>query len=106
MTEHFILELAETRVHYSDPEFWEPDEYRSDTTEYQVSTRKLEEWVKDHEFEYGYIQNIIEACMKGAWHHASRKYSFGDTPDWWGDLKPDANCTDPVKCLAYEVVVS
>jgi hypothetical protein len=109
MTEHFILELVETRIRYSDPSIYAFDEYRSETTTYRVSTRKLAAWLEDHEFEYGYVKSIVEACLKGervGYGYASRKYSFGDTPDWWDDLIPDEDCQDPIKTLEYDVTES
>jgi hypothetical protein len=109
MTEHFILEIKETRISCSDPEWYDPEQYRSESTIYRISTRKLDAWLETHEFEYGYVSRIVERARAGGkygYGDASRKYSFGDTPSWWRDLIPDNDCTDPVRPFEYDVVVS
>lgn len=107
--EHFILEITESRIHHSDPTYWEPHEYQCDITTFRISTRKLEKWLEDHEYEYRYVKSIVEACMKNEglrYGHASPKYSFGDTPDWWDELVPDEDCQDPIKYFDYDVICS
>jgi hypothetical protein len=109
MDQHFILIITESRILHSDPEYWEPEEYRCDITEYRISTRKLGSWLEQHKFEYGYVKSIVEAALEGKpllYGYASRKYSFGDTPDWWNGLRPDEDCIDPEKHFSYEVICS
>jgi hypothetical protein len=109
MAEHFILEIMECRISCSDPEWYDAYQYTEERTTYRISTRKLEAWLPDNEFAYGYVKAIVEACLRGitlGYGYASRKYSFGDTPSWWDGLIPDEDCNDPVKTLEYEITLS
>lgn len=95
----YILEITEERTLVDDEG---QDRVSSET--YRVSTKKLEQWVTTHEFEYAYIRRLIKDCLAGIkLTDASRKYSFGDTPDWWEGLEPDADCTDPVKRMEVNI---
>jgi hypothetical protein len=107
--EHFVLNFYETRVFCSAAEY-DPMDYREEYHTFQVSTRKLETWIKTHEHEYNYVKAIIEAGLNATkvGINASPKYSFGDTPDWWVELQPDGPemLTDTIKNVKYLVVCS
>lgn len=94
---NLILIFEETRI-----EGYGTEWSREETTEYYVSTRKIEQFI-EHGYGYDYVKHIIEHALKGTPLRASRKYSFGDTPDWWEELKPDVGCKDPIKRIEYEV---
>lgn len=69
-----------------------------------VNTRKLEAWVKDHGYEYGYVRQLIESALGGSRNtSSSRKYSFSDQEDWYASLAPDADCTDPVHIVYVDL---
>lgn len=39
-----------------------------------------------------YVGHIIERALEGSFETStSRKYSFGDTDDWWDGLKPETS---------------
>lgn len=94
---NLVLIFEEVRIYNQGTEY-----YREETNEYQVSTRKLAAF-KEDSCGYDYVEHIVEAALAGKHIQASRKYSFGDTPDWWEALKPDANCKDPIKRFEYEI---
>lgn len=88
--------------------YYSDDDYVPDFSgEYFFDTRRLvedpEKWV-----DLGcvrYVSNIIGYAMAGAKDcTASRKYSFGDTPDWWGDFAPES--TDGRKIIQIDVSVN
>jgi hypothetical protein len=97
---NLILIFVETRIFNEGTEF-----YREETAEYQVSTRKLAAFIEDSSG-YDYVKHIIEHALHGTPLRASRKYSFGDTPDWWEELKPTIGCKDPIKRFEYEIYCS
>lgn len=72
---------------------------------YEVDAEHLEAFKTNYEYEYRYISTIIEAIEKtiADGHYngtenkpcftksGSRKYSFGDTPEWFTALTPPEN---------------
>lgn len=99
ITEHKIFRFTEFYMSLCDGET-----SQSGQGVYLVSTRKLEEFVTGHDFEYDYIEDLIEAAIKGSTEIAtSNKYCFGDYPEWYTPLEPDRDCADPV--IEIEVTV-
>lgn len=94
---NLILIFEEVRIYNEGTEY-----YREETFEFKVSTRKLAAFEQDSGG-YDYVKHIVDAALAGTPIHASKKYSFSDTPDWWEGLKPDANCKDPIKRFEYEI---
>jgi len=104
--DHKIFHFHETVVMSADES--DPQDYDRviSTHELQVSTRKLEAWIAENEGEYRYVQRLIEEALAGKTDlTASRKYSFGDTPDWFTGLAPDVDCKDPVVQVDIEIRV-
>lgn len=98
----FILVFNESTYIGPDEEFYAKGTYR-------ISTRKLGPWREasaGNDFAYGYVEDLVDACLAGKTNNirTGRKYSFGDTPEWWDALEPDADCVDPVKTLDYDVI--
>jgi hypothetical protein len=103
--EHKILaEMAEAKgwpiitIHEHTNMSYYPDEgYCPDFSgEYEFDTKKLiEDPNKWRDFgSLSYVSFILEAALAGHKETtASRKYSFGDTPDWWVDYEPGADDT-------------
>lgn len=99
-TYHFV---EFKKVEYED-ELGYPVLY-TDTNTYAVSTRKVEEFKKNSPYEWRYVESIVEKAMNGKFFDCtSKKFSFSDTPEWFESLKPDADCTDPVVEITYELV--
>jgi hypothetical protein len=90
ITDHKILVFTE----YAYTGWGEPVPGAGGT--YRVSTRKLDEFKLNHEFEYGYVEDLINDALVGKTHIGTgRKYSFGDGDGWYTALQPDADCDDP-----------
>ena len=71
---------------------------------YRVSTRKLEDFKINNEFEYGYIEDLIDEAMEGKTDlYTGSKYSFGDCTGWYTALEPDAECDDPEVYISVTV---
>jgi len=80
-----LIEIFEDNV---DPEY--SREYSRYSHSYTIDLRKVEIFEKEHEYEYRYIQRIVEAARLGrSVCHASRKFSFSDCPDWYQALLTD-----------------
>lgn len=104
MEQHFILEIRERVEDLVDDDGFVLLEGSYET--FRVSTRKIEAFTKDGlDFgAYGYVKRLIDECLADKkYSYASRKYSFGDCPDWYKALEPDADCQDPVKVLEVDV---
>lgn len=88
-----IIVISEsTNTSYYTAEEIEEDRVPDFSGEYIFDTTKLRE---DPTFwrDLGairYVANILEAALLGMKTTlASRKYSFGDTPDWWSAFQPE-----------------
>jgi hypothetical protein len=102
MEEHYVLSILETLEGVFDDDGYEILPYEYST--FLVSTRKLEDFKRDHSNEYRYVETLIENFLKGATDTtASRKFSFGDTPDWFECLAPDEDCKDPIREVSYTI---
>ncbi len=100
MTQHFILEFKEERI-YDDPDL----AHMNSSETFRISTRKIAE-LKDRLYGLDYVQHLIDSALLGSQYTAtSRKYSFSDTPSWWVDIVPDADCQDPVRTIEVEIYV-
>lgn len=96
---HYIIKFVENTYTVSYSLDIAPQFIGSET--FLVSTRKIEEFVKEHEFEYGYVEHLVDAALD---QHArgfsprmstGRKYSFTDGgEDWYDALRPDEGCAD------------
>lgn len=61
------------------------------------SIEKIIRYLKDEDIDdvashaFIYVEHICKDIVKygKVLHGVSPKYSFGDTPDWWGFLEPD-----------------
>jgi hypothetical protein len=103
------LEWPVIQVNESTNMMYYPDEdYVPDFSgEYFFDTRRLvENPDKCHDVgNVRYVANILAYALAGAKNcEASRKYSFGDTPDWWEEFAP-AN-TEGRKIIQIDVSVN
>ncbi len=66
---------------------WDEEEApHFETIEYWVDTTKIND-----DFSIGYVMHILEAAVNDQTSiSSSRKYSFGDTPDWWTNILIDS----------------
>lgn len=94
--ERFGFDLPVIRVneHNENDPFRDEDDYRPDYSgEYVIDTRKLVECLDCDDLLVGnirYVAYILEDALDGKAHHySSRKYTFGDTPDWWDAITTD-----------------
>ena len=100
----YILKIIETRLS-SDGCF------SAGSETFLVSTRKIAQFEKDHDFEYGYVDHLINAALakigKGfasVMLETGRKYSFTDGgQEWYADLAPDEGCEDPTVLVEITV---
>lgn len=104
MQQHYILEFTERLADVCDDDGYVVLEGGYEV--FLVSTRKLEEFTRDGmDFgAYGYVQRLVEECLAGRDNtYTSRKYSFGDCPEWYVALQPDEGCQDPIRRMEVEV---
>lgn len=103
MPQHYIIEIDEYLNEIRDDSGFVVLE--GECSSFRVSTRKLENFRnEDGGFRLSYVEGIIEGALRGQKHRsASRKYSFGDCPEWYSALEPDADCQDPVIRIDVDV---
>lgn len=75
--------------------------------DYLVDLEKLAALVAADSHELGnfrYVLSILMAAIEGKNRSvASRKYSFGDTPDWWDVVKPET--TENRRIVSIDIYV-
>jgi len=108
--ERFGFDLPVILIHEGNEPRWDDDEdsYRPDYTgDYIVDIAKLAAALDVEDLVVGnirYVSRIIEAALMGEkTHGTSRKYSFGDTPDWWDAILTDS--TEGRKVINIDVTV-
>jgi hypothetical protein len=102
MNEHCVLSITEELDAVIDDDGYEILPYQCSM--FLVSTRKLEAFKRDEEGKYRYVSHLIEGFLAGRTEMAtSRKFSFGDVPDWYESLAPSEGFNDPVREVSYTV---
>lgn len=94
--EHKVLVFVEYVHSPARDEEWEGP--LRETNTFQVSTRKLPQFLEENEFALGYVRHLIDGALRGRCPtDTGEKCSFTDGgPSWYGSLTPDAGCTDEV----------
>jgi hypothetical protein len=90
--------FVETHQHFN-----EFDEVEYSSESFCVDLDKVKQFAKDFEHEYRYIAHLIEAATKEGRmvFSTSRKFSFGDCPDWYSPILIDEVPTELV--ISYDV---
>lgn len=102
-----IKALGEKQYQLTITEHTSRGDWGASTVEtYKISTHKLKQALVagSMSHEYRYVQRLVAECLSGRTQtYGSTKFSFGDTPEWWESLKPEAECNDKVLELFVEI---
>lgn len=78
--------------------------YESSRAEFLVNTRRIPDFLVVKNFEYGYVEDLIDNALAGqTFQTTGRKYCFGDMAHAYQSLAPGPDNDDPIIDVIVEV---